>query len=89
MAMSAAEAIDDNSDAAPAAMKNLTLRIGFVLLAVRQTAPHRKLTPGRWHQMLKRRLTLIFKVDNSRTEIAVQLLPRQKMASAVTMANDV
>jgi hypothetical protein len=33
MAMSAAEAIDDNIDAAPAATKNLTLRIGFVLLS--------------------------------------------------------
>jgi hypothetical protein len=33
MAMSAANAIDDNRDAAPAATRNLTLRIGFVLLA--------------------------------------------------------
>jgi hypothetical protein len=34
MAMSAANAVDDNnSDAAPAAIKNLTLRIGFVLLS--------------------------------------------------------
>jgi hypothetical protein len=32
MAMSAANAIDDNRDAAPAATRNLTLRIGFVLL---------------------------------------------------------
>jgi hypothetical protein len=31
--MSAANAADDNTDAAPAAMRNLTLRIGFVLLA--------------------------------------------------------
>jgi hypothetical protein len=31
--MSAANAVVDNSDAAPAAIKNLTLRIGFVLLA--------------------------------------------------------
>jgi hypothetical protein len=31
--MSAAYAIDDNRDAAPAATKNFTLRIGFVLLA--------------------------------------------------------
>jgi hypothetical protein len=31
--MSAAKAIDDNIDAAPAATKNLTLRIGFVLLS--------------------------------------------------------
>jgi hypothetical protein len=33
IAMSAAKAIDDSSDAAPAATRNLTLRIGFVLLA--------------------------------------------------------
>jgi hypothetical protein len=32
MGMSAANAIDDNSDAAPAATRHLTLRIGFVLL---------------------------------------------------------
>jgi hypothetical protein len=31
--MSAAKAADDNSDAAPAAIRNLTLRIGFVLLS--------------------------------------------------------
>jgi hypothetical protein len=31
--MSAAKATDDNNDAAPAAMINLTLRIGFVLLS--------------------------------------------------------
>jgi hypothetical protein len=30
--MSAANAIDDNRDAAPAATRNLTLRIGFVPL---------------------------------------------------------
>jgi hypothetical protein len=30
--MSAANAADDNNDAAPAAINNLTLRIGFVLL---------------------------------------------------------
>jgi hypothetical protein len=33
MGMSAANATDDNNDAAPAATRNLTLRIGFVLLA--------------------------------------------------------
>jgi hypothetical protein len=33
MAMSAANAIDDNRDAAPAARTDLTLRIGFVLLS--------------------------------------------------------
>jgi hypothetical protein len=31
--MSAANAIEENNDAAPAATRNLTLRIGFVLLA--------------------------------------------------------
>jgi hypothetical protein len=31
--MSAAKAADDNSDAAPAAMRNLTLRISFVPLS--------------------------------------------------------
>ncbi len=31
--MSAANAAEDSRDAAPAAMRNLTLRIGFVLLA--------------------------------------------------------
>src|ERR1700687_1466109 len=61
--MSAANATDDNRDAAPAAMRNLTLRIGFVLLAGEaDKAPLLKLTGGRWHQIIKRRLTLIFKV---------------------------
>src|ERR1700754_1308493 len=42
---SAAKATDDNSDAAPAATRNLTLRIGFVPYPVRQTkgAPHPKI----------------------------------------------
>jgi hypothetical protein len=65
--MSAANAIDGNRDAAPAATRDLTLRMGFVLLAgeARQRRPHiKKLTAGRWQQILKRRLTLIFKVDN-------------------------
>jgi hypothetical protein len=64
--MSAANATDDNRDAAPAATRDLTLRIGFVLLSGEATAEasHQKLTVGRCHQMLKRRLTLIFKVDN-------------------------
>src|SRR5882762_10451466 len=64
--MSAANAADDNRDAAPAATRDLTLRIGFVLLSGEATAEasHQKLTVGRCHQMLKRRLTLIFKVDN-------------------------
>jgi hypothetical protein len=65
--MSAANAIDDNNDAAPAATRDITLRIGFVLLsgeADNGGPTSKKLTAGRWHQMLKRRLTLIFKVDN-------------------------
>jgi hypothetical protein len=33
MAMSAANAAEDNKVAAPAAMKDLTLRMGFVLLS--------------------------------------------------------
>jgi hypothetical protein len=33
MGMSAANAAEDSKDAAPAAIKDLTLRIGFVLLA--------------------------------------------------------
>jgi hypothetical protein len=33
IAMSAANAIDDNNDAAPAATRDITLRIGFVLFA--------------------------------------------------------
>src|SRR3954469_10907040 len=67
MAMSAANAPDDNKDAAPAAMRILTLRIGFVLLSGEaDEASHQKLTAGRCHQILKRHLTLIFKVDNLR-----------------------
>src|SRR3954447_15567751 len=67
MAMSAANAPDDNRDAAPAAISNLTLRIGFVLLSGEaDEASHQKLTSGRCHQILKRHLTLIFKVDNLR-----------------------
>ncbi|HEV7410296.1 MAG TPA: hypothetical protein VGO01_17590, partial [Bradyrhizobium sp.] len=62
--MSAANAADDNRDAAPAAIINLTLRIGFVLLSGEaDEASHQKLTSGRCHQILKRHLTLIFKVD--------------------------
>src|ERR1700730_6192674 len=67
MAMSAATAPADNRDAAPAAIRNLTLRIGFVLLSGEaDEASHQKLTSGRCHQILKRHLTLIFKVDNLR-----------------------
>src|SRR3954454_24809615 len=65
--MSAANAPDDSRDAAPAAIRNLTLRIGFVLLSGEaDEASHQKLTAGRCHQILKRHLTLIFKVDNLR-----------------------
>jgi hypothetical protein len=67
MAMSAADAIDDNKDAAPAATTNLTLRIGFALLsgeADNGGLTFQKLTAGGWHQMFKRHLTLILKVDN-------------------------
>src|ERR1043166_7489182 len=67
MAISAAKAPDDSRDAAPAAIRNLTLRIGFVLLSGEaDEASHQKLTAGRCHQILKRHLTLIFKVDNLR-----------------------
>jgi hypothetical protein len=40
MGMSAANAADDNTDAAPAATRENTLRIGFVLLACEATEPH-------------------------------------------------
>src|SRR3954469_19223319 len=67
MAMSAANAPDDSRVAAPAAIRNLTLRIGFVLLSGEaDEASHQKPTSGRCHQILKRHLTLIFKVDNLR-----------------------
>ncbi|WOH70090.1 hypothetical protein [Bradyrhizobium sp. BWA-3-5] len=67
MAMSAANAAEDNNVAAPAAMKDFTLRMGSVLLsgeADYKKAPLQNSRTGRWHQMFKRRLTLIFKVDN-------------------------
>src|SRR5215472_19101426 len=62
---SAANAAVDNNVAAPAAIINLTLRIGIVLLAGEATtdASHRKSTCGRCQQKLKQHLTLIFKVD--------------------------
>jgi hypothetical protein len=65
MAMSAAYATVDNKDTAPAAINDLTLRIGFVLLPgeAPSKAPHPKPTAGRSHQMFKRHLTLIIKVD--------------------------
>jgi hypothetical protein len=46
MAMSAADAIDDNKDAAPATTKNFTLRIGFVLLAGEADGPTSKTHAG-------------------------------------------
>jgi hypothetical protein len=64
--MSAANAIDEIRVAAPAARRDLTLRIGFVLMAGEAQCSRLtfwKLTGGRWQQMFKRHLTLIFKVD--------------------------
>jgi hypothetical protein len=66
--ISAANAIDEIRDAAPAARRDLTLRIGFVLWAgeANTRAPRSGNSRiGRWQQMLKRYLTLIFKVDFS------------------------
>src|SRR3982074_2685370 len=75
----AANAGDDNRDAAAAAIRNLTLRIGFVLLSGEaDEASHQKLTSGRWHQILKRYLTLIFKVDNLQSFFARADFPREK-----------
>jgi hypothetical protein len=63
--MSAAKAAVDINVAAPAAIRNLTLRIFIVLLAGEaQRMPHiEKSTCGRCQQKLKQHLTLIFKVD--------------------------
>src|SRR3954471_15864466 len=89
MAMSAANAPDDNRDAAPAAISNLTLRIGFVLLSGEaDEASHQKLTSGRCHQILKRHLTLIFKVDNLRRFFRARGF-RAKDGGLATMVNDV
>src|ERR1051325_7172736 len=86
MAISAAKAPDDSRDAAPAASRNLTLRIGFVLLSGEaDEASHQKLTAGRCHQILKRHLTLIFKVDNLRGFFR----PRANHGDAATIANNV
>src|ERR1700740_3820814 len=62
MGMSAANAAVGNSDAAPTAINNLTLRIGFVLLASEagKDGLTSELTAGRCPQKLKRHLTLIF-----------------------------
>jgi hypothetical protein len=65
--MSAANAAVDNIEAAPAAIRNLTLRIlAFVLLPREATADasQSKTEVRGSHQMLKCRLTLIIKVDN-------------------------
>ncbi|WP_456777177.1 hypothetical protein [Bradyrhizobium sp. USDA 4369] len=66
--MSAAKAKVENREAAPAAIKDLTLRIGFVPSAgeaIGKRGPTSKLTFVQSHQMLKQRLTLIIKVDAS------------------------
>src|SRR3954469_6872545 len=86
MAMSAANAPDDSRVAAPAAIRNLTLRIGFVLLSGEaDEASHQNLTAGRCHQILKRHLTLIFKVDNLRRFFRVH----GNHGKRATMVNDV
>src|SRR4051794_19878194 len=86
MAMSAAKAPDDSRDAAPAAIRILTLRIGFVLLSGEaDEASHQKLTAGRCHQILKRHLTLIFKVDNLRRFFCAG----EHHGEHATIANDV
>src|SRR5258708_34230441 len=88
--MSAANAPDDNRDAAPAAIMNLTLRIGFVLLSGEaDEASHQKLTSGRCHQILKRHLTLIFKVDNLRRFFLPTRIFRAKHGGLATIVNDV
>src|SRR5580698_3094339 len=90
MAMSAANAPDDNRDAAPAAIRTLTLRIGFVLLSGEaDEASHQKLTSGRCHQILKRHLTLIFKVDNLRRFFLRARIFRAKNGGLATIVNDV
>src|ERR1700754_3003785 len=90
MAMSAANAPDDNRDAAPAAIRILTLRIGFVLLSGEaDEASHQKLTSGRCHQILKRHLTLIFKVDNLRRFFLRRRIFRAKHGGLATIVNDV
>src|SRR4051812_23677996 len=86
MAMSAANAPDESRDAAPAAIRTLTLRIGFVLLSGEaDEASHQKLTAGRCHQILKRHLTLIFKVDNLRRFFS----PGHQSWRRATLANNV
>jgi hypothetical protein len=88
--MSAASAADDNRDAAAAAIRNLTLRIGFVLLSGEAAeASHQKLTSGRCHQILKRHLTLIFKVDNLRRFFARRDFLHAKDGGLATIANNV
>jgi hypothetical protein len=66
MVMSAANAVDDNNDAAPAATRDLRYASASPFGAVRQAteASQPELNAGRWHRILKRRLTLILKVDN-------------------------
>ena len=81
MGKSAANAADESKDAAPAATRYLTLRIGFVLLAGEAdngglTSRNSRLDDGT--NYLKRRLTLILKVDN------LLRLSRQSMFSGAT-----
>src|SRR3954471_23618313 len=67
MGMSAAKAKVENRVAAPAAIKDLTLRIGFVPLASEAfgNGLTSQLTAVKSQQMLKQHLTLIIKVDIS------------------------
>src|SRR3954463_7865878 len=86
MAISAGKAPGESRDAAPAAIRILTLRIGFVLLSGEaDEASHQKLTAGRCHQILKRHLTLIFKVDNLRRFFELS----EDHGQRATIANDV
>src|SRR3954462_8387320 len=84
MAISAANAPDESRDAAPAAIRILTLRIGFVLLSGEaDEASHQKLTAGRCHQILKRPLTLIFPVDILRRFFRTRPMRRAPIPTAV------
>ena len=51
--MSAANATDDNRDAAPAATTDITLRIGFVLLASEANNDGLTSTNSRWNDAIK------------------------------------
>jgi hypothetical protein len=65
--MSAAKAVDESIEAAPAASINFTLRIGAIpfsrpAIGLSKT---QKLTPDKYQRILKRPLSLILKVVNS------------------------